>query len=127
MNVIEDLFVAEARRQGYQPTSAAMMAAASHYAGSRVTGDFLVTSQGYSIHIRDAVASLRNEMPSGFALIDDVRDDELPDSATLTQRMMHELRQNRQNVMPSDWKEVRARMTGKTAEMMDAAEAKRLA
>lgn len=121
--MLEDQFISEARRQGGHPTTEAMKQFAVRYAGLPVADGYIVTPAG-SIHLRDAVASMRSESPSLFVDRADTSD-ELPAGATITQQMQHELR-NHSRALPSDWQAVRSRVTGKTRQMMDEAEAARM-
>lgn len=100
---LDDILVAESRRQGLQPSADAMKAAAIALAGSRVEGDFIVSPTGQSIHVRDAVASLHASQPESFTRIDATTDDDHGYSpGTLTARMIEENRRNRMSGKPVD-------------------------
>lgn len=118
---LEDLFVAEARRLGYQPDQHAMRKAAIDLAGSEVTSEGLIAMPGRgSISPADFVRSLRNHMPNSFGNLDDK-----PKAASLTERMRREVAASRKHSVPADWSDVRSRMTGLTARFMDEIAAER--
>lgn len=118
---LEDAFVSEARRQGLTPTSATMTEMAIQFAGSKVNGDFVVTRDGYSVHIRDFVGSFCAAYQS------EARADpgDLPEGATLTERMRHEVAKHRSRTLPTDWQAKRSQVTGLTGQMMDQRAAER--
>ncbi|MGN8547204.1 hypothetical protein ACQPTN_21385 [Bradyrhizobium sp. 13971] len=115
MSDLEDLFVREARRQGYQPDQRAMRQAAVDLAGSSLTGEGLVAMPGRgSISPADLVRSLRNQMPESFESVDDE-----PRTDTLTERWRREVAAGRKQASPTDWSDIRSRMTGVTGRFMD--------
>jgi len=119
MQELEDLIVAECRRQGCQPNSSAMMQMAIDLAGSSVGSDGMITvsrnGENCSLRAGDYVHSLRGSMPTAFQSLTEAK------SLSLTERMKAEVAASRKG-LPSDWKDVRSRVTGLTASMMDAKE-----
>ncbi|MEH2510174.1 hypothetical protein V1291_001528 [Nitrobacteraceae bacterium AZCC 1564] len=121
MQELEDLFVAECRRQGCQPNSSAMMQMAIDLAGSLVSGDGTIrivrNGENFSMRANDYVRSLRDSMPTAFENLTEAKAKGL----SLTERMRAEVEASRKG-LPSDWREVRSRVTGLTASMMDTKE-----
>ncbi|WP_441281146.1 hypothetical protein [Tardiphaga sp. 862_B3_N1_1] len=113
MTDLEDCFVAEARRHGWQPNKGDMIELAICMAGSQVRGDFIQLPSGHSIHVRDAVKSIRASREQHK------QDTEQRQPAkTLTERMRREVERERRS-LPSDWETVRRSKAGVTASMMD--------
>jgi hypothetical protein len=115
---LEDAILKEARRQGYQPTQNAMRQAAVDLAGGTMTGEGLIALPGKgSISPRDFVQSLRNHMPEAFGSL---KDEKHPSKATgaSSERMRSGVFANRHKPLPSDWNQVRARVSGLTAQCM---------
>jgi hypothetical protein len=120
-DALEDMFVAECRRQGLQPSADAMRQAAVDLCGSAVTNGGLIAMPGKgSISPADFVRSLRNHMPESFGSLNDKSQ-----AVSLTERMRREIAANPNRSLPADWSDVRSRMTGLTARMMDALAAAR--
>lgn len=116
---LEDCFVAEARRQGWQPNKGDMTELAITMAGSQVKGDFIHLPSGYSIHVRDAVKSLRSSRGSQEEPGKPADADTPQRATTLSERMRMEVERNRSRSLPSDWNDIRANKVGITADMMD--------
>ncbi|WP_439373828.1 hypothetical protein [Bradyrhizobium sp. DASA03120] len=92
---LEDRFVAECRRQGFQPDQHAMQKAAIDLCGAKLTSDGLIHLPNIgSISPGDFVRSMRDQMPEGFGSIDD----EVPTAkaaGTLTERYRAEIAASR--------------------------------
>jgi hypothetical protein len=113
MTDFEDCFIAEARRQGRQPTSTDMNELAISMAGSKVEGNSFILPSGHSLLIRSAVSSFYASRDKQDAT------DDLQKVSTLTERMRREIEMDRGRTLPSDWSDIRKNKTGITAEMMD--------
>jgi hypothetical protein len=112
---LEDAFVSEARRQGFQPSSAALNEFAVRHAGENVVVDHLQRMDHSLISIADIVSDIRQAMPGAFQPITG----QSGSKETLTEQMANEVRQSRATGLPSDWEHVRSKVTGKTLEMMN--------
>ncbi|MGO4712535.1 hypothetical protein [Bradyrhizobium sp. 2TAF24] len=123
MTDIESLILAEARRQGYQPNADAVRQASIDLAGSVMTSDGLIAMPGRgSVSKADFVTSLRNHLPGAFLKVQDTpaASDERRPGETLTDFMRRRVEADRKRSVPDDWDEVRSKVTGLTAQMMDA-------
>jgi hypothetical protein len=115
---LEDLFVAECRRQGHQPSADAVRQAAVELCGSAITTEGLIRIPGKgTISPVDFVRSLRNHVPEAFGKIDV----EQPQHGNLTERMRLEVAASRNPSVPADWQQVRKRYAtdSLTGRMMD--------
>jgi hypothetical protein len=113
MQDVEDEFVTACRKQGFQPSADAMRQAAIDLAGSALTAGLIVMPGKGSITPKDFASSLRNQMPEAFEALNHVRS-----SGNLTTDMRREIAA-RSRSLPADWSDIRSRMTGLTAQMMD--------
>lgn len=125
---LEDLFVAECRRQGHQPNDKIMRELAVILAGSTLNGQSLIVMPGKgSLSIRDLANSLRTAMPESFTAVSaDQPKAKPPAGATLTECMRLEIEATRRRrPLPEDWRIVRDRYAPDTltAKMMASREA----
>jgi hypothetical protein len=121
---IEDIFVAEARKQGVHPNSDAMRHVAIQLAGSTMAGSLIQIPGTGSISARDYVASIHRAMPEAFKSLHEIP--VTSPTGNMTTDMRREIDATRSSkVLPDDWDEVRKRMNGRTAEMMDAVAARK--
>lgn len=113
IKIYEDLLASEATRQGLIMSGPAMTAAALVFAGSTVEGDIIVMPDRRSLHVRDAVRSLKDAHPEKFRSIE--KDQPTVDHAFtgLTKAYFEENRRAQTSGKPNS-----RRYTGKTAEMM---------
>lgn len=114
---LEDAFVSEARRQGFQPSSAALNEFAVRHAGGKIVVDHIAGPDHSLKSIAEIVDDIRQAMPEAFQSVTGQ-----PGSSkkTLTEQMMDEVRQSRATGnIPSNWDEVRSQVIGKTLEMMN--------
>lgn len=126
MQDIEDAFVTECRKQGLHPNPKTMNQLAIDFGGSVLNGGFIVLPSQHSIAMKDAVRDLAQRFPEIFNDIDPTKKDHRKSSGNLTLDMQREISEARRSrVLPCDWSSVRERVTGKTAEMMDAIAADR--
>jgi hypothetical protein len=115
MQNLDDLFVAECRKQGFQPNADAMRQAAIDLAGSTLTDQGLIAMPGKgAISLKDFVCSLRGLMPTAFGSLSDDKP-----AGNMTTDMRREIGTSRKQPLPDDWDQVRSRMIGTTATMMD--------
>jgi hypothetical protein len=126
---LEDLILAEARRQGYRPNAEAMRQAAIDLAGSTLNGQNLITMPGRgSISPADFVRSLRSLMPSAFSKVGEKPSDDKPAGKTLTEFMREQIEGSRKQIpLPDDFDRVRNRYAvgSLTRTMMDSIAAAR--
>lgn len=108
---LEDLFVAECRRQGHHPDADAMGQVAVILAGSSLNDQNLIVMPGKgSLSPADLVRSLRGSMPESFSEICADKPDAQPAGRTLTERYRAEIEASRlKRSLPSDWQQVRAK------------------
>ena len=110
MSEIEDAFVSEARRQGFQPDHDVMRSVAIELAGSNLLDGWIVLPGGNSLALTDAVKGFMAANPSGFASLTEPAEDN--GYSGLTKAYIDENR-NRLSVPEST-----RHFTGKTLEMM---------
>lgn len=116
MTELEDAFVSEARRQGFQPSSAALNELAIRHAGEKLVIDHIQRQDLSLSSLADVVADIRHAMPGAFQPVIS----HSGSKKTLTEQMMDEVRQSRATGnIPSNWDEVRSQVVGKTLEMMN--------
>jgi restriction endonuclease Mrr len=120
-DAIEDLFVAECRRQGHQPGQNVMREAGITLAGSSLTAQGLVSlpSKGV-ISLSDLVRSLHSQMPESFSEISADKPG-TQQAGNLTEAMRLEVAETRQaRRLPDDWKQARDKYATNTltAKMM---------
>lgn len=108
---LEDAFISEARRQGFQPSSAALNEFAIRHAGERLVIDHIAGPDHSLTALADIVSDIRKVMPESFSPV--------TTGKNLTQQMADEIKQSRATGIPSDWTQVRERMARLTAAMMD--------
>jgi hypothetical protein len=114
-DALEDMFVAECRRQGCQPSADVMRQVAVDLAGGVLTDQGLIVMPGKgAISPKDLVRSLRNFMPTAFGSL--TGDKPL---GNMTIDMRREIAASRKQPLPDDWDQVRSRMIGLSARMMD--------
>ncbi|UFX46136.1 hypothetical protein HAP47_0005340 [Bradyrhizobium sp. 41S5] len=112
---LEDAFIAECRRQGFQPNQNVMREAATILAGATLTHGLITLPSKGSISPADLARSLRAAMPESFDGVED-RPDSKP-TVNLTESMRRELEAHpSKRALPSDWQTVRSKATGVTAE-----------
>lgn len=116
---LENLILSEAKRLGFQPNADAMRQAAIDLAGGALTSQNMIHMPGLgSIAPADFVRDLRSRMPSAFAGLDDRKAETKP--GNLTSQMREEVAASRrERALPSDWSEIRSKVTGISAEHMD--------
>ena len=112
---LEDLIISTSRQLGVHPNANAMTQVALDLAGSTVIDGMIVIVDKGSLRPRTYVESLRASMPSGFAPIDTPT---LP-LGNLTDQWRREIAENISKALPAEWDNVRSRMKGLTARMMD--------
>jgi hypothetical protein len=116
MTDLEDKFVAECRRQGYQPDQHAMAKAAVDLCGGNLTEQGLIHMPNLGVIApADFVRSLHGQMPEAFQALD--AKPTIKPTGNLTVDMKAEIAANRrQRALPSDWLAVRSKATGTTAQ-----------
>jgi hypothetical protein len=127
MNQLEDLIIAEARRQGVHPSSAALMQTALDLAGSGVVDGAIVLPGKGVLAVSSYVRTLREALPSGFKPIGHSTTENPAPTGNVTIDMKRKVAASRLRELPSDWDRVRRQVVGKTAAAMDAIAAARLA
>jgi hypothetical protein len=117
MQNLEDLFVAECRKQGFQPNTDAMRQAAIDLAGSTLTDQGLIAMpRKGAISPKDFVCSLRGFMPTAFGSLSDDKS-----AGNMTTDMRREIAANRSRSLPSDWHDLPKKYSAGslTGQMMD--------
>ena len=111
---IEDEFVAEARRQGFQPDHEIMKAVAIELVGSTIQDGYIVLPNGNSLAVSDAVKGFMAAHSSGFTALAEPTEDESDRFSGLTAAYLEENRRMRLSGKPEGTRH----FTGKTLEMM---------
>lgn len=75
MMSLEDAFISEARRLGYQPDREVMKAVAVKLAGSTLRDGYIVLPNGNSLAVADAVKGFRSAHPDNFTALDETPKD----------------------------------------------------
>lgn len=128
MTDLEDRFVAECRRQGFQPDQHAMQKAAINFCGAKLTSQGLIHLPNVgTISPADFVRSLHSQTPESFAALQD--QPSIKPATNLTEGMRQEVAASRKRSLPDDFQSVRARYSADsiTGKMMDEIAASRRA
>lgn len=125
-NQLEDLIIAEARRQGVHPNSTALMQTAMDLAGSGVAGGNIILPGRGVLAASAYVRTLREALPNGFSPISPSTTENAAFSGNVTADMARKVAASRLRALPDDWDRVRSQVVGKTAAAMDAIAASRL-
>jgi hypothetical protein len=128
MTDLEDLIMSEAHRQGVKASEAAVRQASTDLAGSTLIAQGLIAMPGKgTISTADFVRSLRNQMPQAFVPVTDkpATSEERRTGETLTSYMRRQVEAGPKRPLPEDWDQVRTRVSGLTARMMDEVASKR--
>jgi hypothetical protein len=97
-------------------------------AGSSLTAQGLIAMPGKgTLSTADFVRSLRNTMPQAFVPVIDkpATSEGRRSGETLTSYMRREVESGLKRPLPEDWDQIRTKVTGLTARMMDEVAAKR--